>query len=79
VYEFARHKGYITPEHEAALHEHGPSPIHRRRYVNVRRAMGLAPRGASEIGGSEPGAVELHPRDGDNDYVSVESNLEATA
>ena len=38
-YEFARHKGYITPEHSAALTEHGPSPVHRRRYVNVRRAM----------------------------------------
>ena len=39
-YEFARHKGYITPAHEAALHERGPCPEHRRRYVNVRRALG---------------------------------------
>jgi ribonuclease HII len=43
-YEFARHKGYITPEHEAALTAHGPSPVHRRRYVNVRRAMGRSDR-----------------------------------
>jgi ribonuclease HII len=40
-YEFARHKGYITPEHSAALEKHGPCPEHRRRYVNVRRVMRL--------------------------------------
>jgi ribonuclease HII len=38
-YGFARHKGYITPSHSAALAEHGPCPQHRRRYVNVRRAL----------------------------------------
>lgn len=37
-YEFARHKGYCTPEHEDALRRHGPSPVHRESYVNVRRA-----------------------------------------
>jgi ribonuclease HII len=79
VYEFARHKGYITPEHEAALTTHGPSPIHRRRYVNVRRAMGLVGRGPVDVDGSEVGSVELDPRDGDNDYVPLETNLEATA
>ena len=39
-YEFCRHKGYITPAHEAALTARGPCPEHRRRYVNVRRALG---------------------------------------
>ena len=39
-YEFASHKGYITPVHSAALEQHGPCPQHRRRYVNVRRVMG---------------------------------------
>jgi ribonuclease HII len=39
-YDFASHKGYVTPEHQQALHRHGPSPIHRRSYVNVARAMG---------------------------------------
>jgi ribonuclease HII len=39
LYEFAQHKGYITPTHTAALQEHGPCPEHRRRYVNVRKAM----------------------------------------
>ncbi len=41
-YDFATHKGYITAEHSAALTEHGPCPIHRMRFVNVRRAAGLA-------------------------------------
>jgi ribonuclease HII len=41
VYDFRTHKGYITPDHTAALDEHGPSPIHRMRFVNVRRAAGL--------------------------------------
>lgn len=39
-YGFAQHKGYITPSHSAALTERGPCPQHRRRYVNVRRALG---------------------------------------
>lgn len=40
-YDFATHKGYITAEHTEALTEHGPCPIHRMRFVNVRRAAGL--------------------------------------
>lgn len=38
-YEFARHKGYITADHTAALKSRGPCAEHRRRYVNVRRVM----------------------------------------
>lgn len=41
VYDFRTHKGYITPDHTAALDAHGPSPVHRMRFVNVRRAAGL--------------------------------------
>jgi ribonuclease HII len=41
VYDFATHKGYVTEEHSAALAEHGPCPIHRMRFVNVRRAAGI--------------------------------------
>jgi ribonuclease HII len=37
-YDFAGHKGYVTPEHQSALAEHGPCPEHRRSYVNVRKA-----------------------------------------
>jgi ribonuclease HII len=39
MYEFAQHKGYITPTHSAALETFGPCPQHRRRYVNVRRML----------------------------------------
>ncbi|HCT80658.1 MAG TPA: ribonuclease HII [Micromonosporaceae bacterium] len=35
AYGFAVHKGYSTPEHAAALKEHGPSPVHRHSYKNV--------------------------------------------
>jgi ribonuclease HII len=54
-YEFARHKGYVTAEHSAALREHGPCPQHRMRYVNVRRAAAgrdgrdPAPMGQDEV------------------------------
>ncbi|MGN6791242.1 MAG: ribonuclease HII [Streptosporangiaceae bacterium] len=34
-YGFARHKGYSTPRHMAALDTCGPSPVHRRSFVNV--------------------------------------------
>ena len=43
AYDFKTHKGYITDVHSAALTEHGPSPVHRMRFVNVRRAAGLEP------------------------------------
>lgn len=39
-YDFGRHKGYVTPEHSAALTAHGPCPQHRFSYVNVRAALG---------------------------------------
>ena len=35
AYGFARHKGYSTPEHLAALAAHGPCPAHRRYYAPV--------------------------------------------
>ncbi len=43
VYDFKTHKGYVTATHTAALTAHGPSPVHRMRFVNVRRAAGLEP------------------------------------
>lgn len=40
-YDFAGHKGYVTPVHNAALDAVGPCPEHRFSYVNVaRRAWG---------------------------------------
>ena len=41
AYDFGTHKGYITDTHTRALEQHGPSPVHRMRFVNVRRAAGL--------------------------------------
>ncbi|MDP3892581.1 ribonuclease HII [Nocardioides sp.] len=54
AYGFAVHKGYITAMHSAALAEHGPSAVHRRRFVNVRRAAGLEPL-AESLGSRLPG------------------------
>ncbi len=51
AYDFKTHKGYITDAHAAALTEHGPSPVHRWRFINVRRAAGLEalPTGQNEV------------------------------
>ena len=38
AYAFDVHKGYITDLHSERLAEHGPSAVHRRRFVNVRAA-----------------------------------------
>lgn len=38
-YAFAKHKGYGTAEHLAALRELGPSPIHRRSFRPVRELL----------------------------------------
>ncbi len=37
-YHFARHKGYGTADHQSALTEHGPCPIHRMSYNPVKLA-----------------------------------------
>ena len=39
AYGFARHKGYGTTRHLAALAEHGPSPIHRRSFAPLKPAQ----------------------------------------
>ena len=36
-YGFARHKGYGTPDHIAALDRYGPCPVHRRSFSSVWR------------------------------------------
>lgn len=42
-YGFERHKGYATPEHLAALSQHGPCEIYRRSFAPVRAALGEEP------------------------------------
>ncbi|MEX0900494.1 MAG: ribonuclease HII [Gammaproteobacteria bacterium] len=38
---FATHKGYSTPDHLAALAQHGPCPVHRRSFAPVARCLDL--------------------------------------
>ena len=52
AYDFATHKGYCTSEHTDALEEHGPSTVHRMRFVNVRRAAGIV----------DPEPISLEPQ-----------------
>lgn len=40
-YGFAGHKGYATPEHQNAIRELGPCPIHRRSFDYIRELCGL--------------------------------------
>jgi ribonuclease HII len=35
AYGLASHKGYSTPQHLAALKEHGPTPLHRQSFAPV--------------------------------------------
>jgi len=41
-YGFDQHKGYSTPQHMAALAEHGPCPAHRRSFAPVRAHLASA-------------------------------------
>lgn len=54
-YDFARHKGYATPGHSAALLEHGPCPEHRFSYANVAGAV----RGGRPSVGDNGGMASL--------------------
>ncbi|MCA1297806.1 ribonuclease HII [Stappia indica] len=40
-YGFARHKGYGTAAHSAALGKLGPCPLHRRSFRPIRAVLGL--------------------------------------
>jgi ribonuclease HII len=50
AYGFARHKGYGTPEHLAALRRHGPCDMHRHSFAPVRAL--LTPATAEPTAGS---------------------------
>jgi ribonuclease HII len=39
-YGFAGHKGYATPEHQRAIRDLGPCPIHRRSFDYIRELCG---------------------------------------
>lgn len=57
-YGFARHKGYPTAAHLAALAAQGPSPIHRRSFAPVARAL------RESVPGPAPAAARAAPRGG---------------
>jgi ribonuclease HII len=38
-YGFARHKGYGTEQHRAALKKHGPAPVHRYSFSPIRQSL----------------------------------------
>jgi len=40
-YGFASHKGYATPDHQRAIRDLGPCPIHRRSFDYIRELCGL--------------------------------------
>ena len=45
AYGFERHVGYPTPEHRAALLEHGPCVLHRMSFAPVAAALDRGPAG----------------------------------
>ncbi len=59
-YGFARHKGYSTTSHMAALAELGASPVHRRSFCNVPDRA------------SEPGTAALGPLDTGHEGLIVD-------
>jgi ribonuclease HII len=71
-YGFARHKGYPTREHLAALQAQGPTAIHRRSFRPVRERLGTEPgafgaclpqgSGVLDVGG-EDGGLALPRKD----------------
>ena len=48
-YDFAQHKGYITPMHAAALIRYGPCPEHRLSYANVAAVVRRVGRGERTV------------------------------
>jgi len=57
AYGFAKHKGYGTAQHLAALQAHGASPLHRASFAPVRAALATGLRPANPQ--IEPGVRAL--------------------
>jgi ribonuclease HII len=54
-YGFGRNRGYAAPEHRAALIELGPTPIHRRTFIEAYVTGGRGPDETGATGGGSPG------------------------
>jgi ribonuclease HII len=85
-YDFAGHKGYVTPVHNAALDAVGPCPEHRFSYVNVaRRAWGderipMRTMRRIEAGASDDEVVDIQSPLDDGDGANVDlASLEEVA
>ena len=39
MYEFGRHKGYVTKRHLELLEKYGVSPVHRKSYAPVKKVL----------------------------------------
>lgn len=59
-YGFARHKGYSTASHLAALDAYGPSGLHRRSFQNVAVRLGREPDGHNLAAG-RPADLDAGP------------------
>lgn len=57
-YGFARHKGYPTADHVAALSSLGACPLHRRSFAPVRQVLGLVPAQRELFASPTGGAAE---------------------
>ena len=56
-YGFKSHKGYPTPEHQAALERLGAVEIHRRSFAPVKKALGLLPVQVDLFQEARPGST----------------------
>ena len=48
-YSFDVHKGYCTPLHQSELDSLGPCPVHRMKWDNVRRTLGVRSSAGHEV------------------------------
>jgi ribonuclease HII len=74
-YGFSEHKGYSTPDHMAALAEHGPCSHHRMSYANVAAALD-AVTARSTVGVASGGRQAWPTRMRENDdYADVDGRV----
>ncbi|MDQ1625574.1 MAG: ribonuclease [Actinomycetota bacterium] len=69
AYDFAGHKGYVTPTHNAALDAYGPCPEHRFSYVNVARRCPGDARVPSRT------LVRVEAGDNDEDQMTISEEV----
>ncbi|MQA87069.1 MAG: ribonuclease HII [Streptosporangiales bacterium] len=79
-YDFASHKGYVTPQHAVALNERGPCPEHRLSYINVARAVqgdnGLVQGGEERFDDEDEEGPSVWPLDGESTIMDTPMSME---